>query len=345
VKVGIIGCGAIAELRARALCGRGSGSGARLVAVSDADPDRASAFARRFGARVLPGVEALVSDREVEAVIVSTPPVAHGEGVLAALSAGRSVLCEKPLAPDPLTARQMVEEAKRRNLPLMCGFNHRFFPAVSSVRELLRAGQLGALDRIRAYAGHSGAPEFSTSWITDRRVVGGGALMDNGIHIVDLVRHLAGEIVEVMARVSSRVYRLEVEDNATVQMVAANGCVIALEASWTDWSGYSFWVEACGDRGLARAAYPPMRSVYVQRPDGGRPRKRWKIFPKVQIAERLGSWRATVVETFRREHAEWLGVLDGHPPDVAATGADGARAVEIAAAAYESSRTGRPVSL
>src|SRR5262249_36150558 len=139
-------------------------------------------------------------------------------------------------------------------------------------------------------------PEFSTPWITDRGVVGGGALMDNGIHVLDLVRHLAGEIVEVMARVSSRIYGLEVEDNATVQLIAANGCVVSLEASWTDWSGYSFWVEARGDRGLARAAYPPMRSVFVERPDSGRSRKRWSLFPRVQIAERVGSWRATVVE-------------------------------------------------
>jgi predicted dehydrogenase len=342
VKIGLIGCGAIGQLRARALQGGGD---ALLTAVNDIDADRARDFARRFGARVLPSVEALVADREVEAVIVSTPPVAHADAVLAALSAGRPVLCEKPLAPDPSTARRMVEEAQKRKLPLLCGFNHRFFPAVSAVRERLRSGQLGALDRVRAYAGHAGAPEFSTSWITDRRVVGGGALMDNGIHVLDLVRHLAGEIVEVSARVSSRVYRFEVEDNAAVQMVTATGCVLLLEASWTDWKGYSFWVEARGDRGLARAEYPPMRALFVERREEGRPRKRWKLFPALQIAERIGSWRATVVETFRREHAEFLRVIGGNAPDIAATGADGARAVELAAAAYESSRLGRSVNV
>src|SRR5262249_22497839 len=107
----------------------------------------------------------------------------------------------------------------------------------------------------------------------------------------------------------------------------------------------SFWVEARGDRGLARAAHPPMRSVFVERPDSGRSRKRWSLFPRVQIAERVGSWRATVVETFRQEHAEWIEILRGSAPDVAATGAHGARPGEIAAAAYESSRLGRPVRL
>jgi predicted dehydrogenase len=340
MKVGLVGCGAIAEIRARALRG---GADGRLAAVTDLDSDRARAFARRFGVRALPSAEALVVDPEVEAVIVSTPPVAHADAVFAALAAGRSVLCEKPLAPDPVTARRMVEEAEKRKLALLCGFNHRFFPAVSAVRESLHSGKLGALDRIRAYAGHAGAPEFSTPWITDHRVVGGGALMDNGIHVLDLVRHLAGEIVEVAAHVSSRIYRLDVEDNAAVQMVTASGCLILLEASWTDWSGYSFWVEARGDQGLARAAYPPMRALLVERRERGRPRKRWKLFPRVQIAERVGSWQATVVETFRQEHAEFIGVIRGHAPVIAATGADGARAVELAHAAYRSSREGRPI--
>ena len=341
MKVGLIGCGAIAELRARAL----HKDGVLLTAVTDLDAERARAFARRFGARAVASADALLADRDVEAVIVSTPPVAHADAVLAALGAGRPVLCEKPLAPEPSTARRMVEEAQRKQLPLQCGFNHRFFPAVSAVRERLRAGQLGVLDRVRAYAGHAGAPEFSSPWITDRGVVGGGTLMDNGIHVLDLVRHLAGEIVEVTARVSSRVYKLEVEDNAAVQMRTAAGCVVTLEASWTDWRGYSFWVEARGDRGLARAAYPPMRALFVERSAGGRPRRRWNLFPGVQIAERVGSWRATVVETFRREHAEFFGVVGGAAPVISATGADGARAVELAAAAYESSRLGRSVGV
>jgi predicted dehydrogenase len=342
MNVGLVGCGAIGELRARAL---NNAKEARLVAVTDADADRAAAFAGRFHVRTCPSLDALVTDPEIEAVIVSTPPSAHAEGVLAALSAGRSVLCEKPLAPDPATARRMVIEAEKRGLAFLCGFNHRFFPAVASVREALSSGTVGSLDRVRAYAGHAGTPEFSTPWITDRQIVGGGALMDNGIHVLDLVRHLAGEIVEVTARVSSRVYDFDVEDNASVQMVAANGCIVTLEASWTDWRGYSFWVEARGNRGLARAAYPPMRALLVDRGGDGGPKKRWKLFPGVQIAERLGSWRATIVQTFRQEHAQWAGALRGIPPTVAATGADGARAVELAHAAYESSRRGGPVRL
>ncbi|MGH9443589.1 MAG: Gfo/Idh/MocA family oxidoreductase, partial [Thermoanaerobaculia bacterium] len=115
-------------------------------------------------------------------------------------------------------------------------------------------------------------------------------------------------------------------------------------ASWTHWGGYQFWVEAHGDRGVARASYAPMRASLIERNDRGRPARSFRIFPGVQIAERLGSWRSTVVATFRREFAEFALVASGGKPAVAATGEDGARAVEIVAAAYESARTGRVVA-
>jgi predicted dehydrogenase len=344
MRVGLIGCGAIGELRARALDGRGGGP--RLSAVTDADPGRARLFASRFGARAFTSPAELLASGEVDAAVVSTPPSSHAEAVYAALASGMAVLCEKPLAPDSDAARGMVEAARKAGRPLLCGFNHRFFPAVRAVREAVASGRLGAIDHVRAYAGHGGASEFTTSWMTDPKVVGGGALMDNGIHVLDLVRHFAGEIAEVAARVSSRIYGLPVEEHGVVQMVTSGGVLAELEASWTDWNGYSWWVEVHGDRGLARAAYPPMRAVVAQRNDAGRARRRWSLFPKLQIAERLGSWRATVVSTFRQEHEELARtVATGEAPRIAATGEDGARAVAVVAAAYESSRTGRIVRL
>ena len=128
-------------------------------------------------------------------------------------------------------------------------------------------------------------------------------------------------------------------------MVASGGLLAEVEASWTDWNGYSWWIEVHGEKGLARAAYPPMRALVVERDDAGRAKRRWNFFPRLQIAERLGSWQATVVSTFRQEHDELARACAGQPPRTAATGEDGARAVEIVAAAYESSRTGRVVRL
>jgi len=280
----------------------------------------------------------------VEAIVVSTPPASHAAAVDEALRAGKPVLCEKPLAADAATARRLVRDAAARGVLLMCGFNHRFFPAVEFVRDAIASGELGAVGRIRAFAGHSGARELGIPWLTDPAVVGGGALMDNGIHVLDLVRHLGGEIAEVAARTSSRIYGYPVEEDGALQMMTVDGRVALLEASWTSWGGYQFWVEAHGDRGVARASYAPMRATLVARNDRGRPGRRFRFFPGVQIAERLGSWRSTVVRTFRRELAEFARAAAGEKAAVAATGEDGARAVEIVAAAYESARTGRVVA-
>lgn len=342
MKVGLVGCGSIAELRARALDGRNGRP--FLSAVCDVDAARARSFAAAHGARAEDSVGALVSAADVDAVVVSTPPSSHAGAVEAALRAGKPVLCEKPLAADAGTARRLASEAEARGVALMCGFNHRFFPAVEFVREAMASGRLGSVGRIRAFAGHSGARELGVPWLTDPAVVGGGALMDNGIHVLDLVRHLGGEIAEVAARTSSRIYRHPVEEDGVLQMMTVDGRIALLEASWTNWGGYQFWVEAHGDRGVARASYAPMRAMLVERNDRGRPSRHFRIFPGVQIAERLGSWRSTVVETFRRELAEFTRVASGGAPAVAATGEDGARAVEIVAAAYESARTGRVVS-
>ncbi|MGH9440763.1 MAG: Gfo/Idh/MocA family protein, partial [Thermoanaerobaculia bacterium] len=228
MRVGIIGCGSIAELRARALDGRKGGP--TLTAVSDIDPERARRFAESRGARAEASVSAVVAAADVDAVIVSTPPAAHAAAVEAAIRAGKPVLCEKPLASDGPAARRLVREAAARGVALMCGFNHRFFPAVEFVRAAIESGRLGSVGRIRAFAGHPGARELTVPWLTDPAVVGGGALMDNGIHVLDLVRHLGGEIAEVAARTSSRIYGFPVEEDGALQMLTVEGRVVQLEA-------------------------------------------------------------------------------------------------------------------
>src|SRR5690606_18599864 len=104
--------------------------------------------------------------------------------------AGKNVLCEKPLAPNPTSARRMVEAAEARGLRLAVGFNQRHFPNVAWVKDCLEAGRIGRITHLRAYAGHRGLPEFRSASERDPDKIGGGALMDNGIHLIDHVRFL-----------------------------------------------------------------------------------------------------------------------------------------------------------
>ena len=190
LRFGLIGCGEIGKLRAAALARLGP---RLLVAVCDADTARASALAAASGSAAESDWRALISRPDVDVVIVSTPPHLHAEMTIAALENGKHVLCEKPLARDSGECRRMLEAAAKAGRSLATGFNYRFYPSVEKARALLDSGVIGELDHIRAYAGYS-ATAHHQAWLHDAAAMGGGALRDNGIHLIDLTRWFLGEV-------------------------------------------------------------------------------------------------------------------------------------------------------
>jgi predicted dehydrogenase len=323
----LIGCGNIGALRADALRQLPA---SRLVAVSDVDRGRAAGIASAAGAEVADGWEALVERSEVDAVIVSTPPSSHSEICLRALRSGRHVLCEKPLARSAEECRPLVQTAQERGLLLATGFNFRFFPSIRKARVLLDSGVIGELDHVRAYAGYS-ASDHSPPWVHERAVVGGGALRDNGIHLLDLTRYFIGEVSEVSGLASGRVWRFEgCEDNGFALLRSEKGCIASLHASWTEWLGYRFRVELYGTRGCILASCFPMRvrALWFDRP-GGRVRRTVDRFLGVQLLERLRSYRWVVVRSFVDELTAFAATVRGQATPLA-TGYDGLRAIEIA---------------
>jgi predicted dehydrogenase len=262
------------------------------------------------------------------------------------LEAGKHVLCEKPLARNPAECRQLVHAAGRAGRLLATGFNYRFYPAVARARQILDAGLIGDLDHVRSLAGHPGGSEFTHDWVHDPEVMGGGALLDNGIHVVDLTRYFLGEVSEVKGYATGNVWRFPgCEDNGFALLRSPAGKVAILQASWTEWRGYGFAVEIYGTRGCVRASYPPMlaRLVQVEAP-GGRPRRRTFLFPRLQIAERLRSYRWTILQSFAGELRAFAGAARGERAAIA-LGLDGLRSVQIAHAVYRSSRDGQAVRL
>ncbi len=343
VRFGLVGAGEIGRLRAAALR---NVAGCRLAALADPDAARAQAVASASGARVFADYRQMLAEGSLDAVIVSTPPQYHETIAVAALEAGKHVLCEKPLAPGIAACRRIVEAAHERSLTLATGFNQRYFPAIQFVKQTLESGDLGTLRHVKAYAGHSGLNEFRQPWEHDSQVIGGGTLMDNGIHLIDHVCHLVGEIEEVFGVASSAVWNLNgSEDNGFALLRGRNGAVATLHSSWSEWRGYHFWIEAFGDRGMARASYGPMMAAAVRldRP-GGVARRERKLFPWIAVREKLRGWQSTVRLTFEQELRDFLGLLEGKPGSIA-DGVAGLRAVEIAHAVYASSESRAAVKL
>ena len=164
----------------------------------------------------------------------------------------------------------MIDAARAAGTLLSVGYNQRYFPALKVVRDFVQSGEIGRLSHVRAYAGHVGLAEFKAPWMYDAAVMGGGALMDNGTHLVDLVRYVMGDPTEVYGQALHRVWGLDVEDEAMALLRNEDGVVASIEASWDEWKGYRFHVEAYGDRGMARAYYAPMMATVVRmdRPGG-----------------------------------------------------------------------------
>ena len=327
IRFGLIGCGDIGRLRAQAIA---DGKKHRLVAVSDVDAARAAEVANAHGAA--PGTDwtALLARDDVDAVIVSTPPSLHAEMCIAALESGKHVLCEKPLARNADECRAMIAAAKRAGRFLATGFNYRFYPSFTLARELLASGLIGELSHIRSYGGYS-ATGHNQPWVHAADVVGGGALHDIGIHMIDLTRGFLGNVEDVVRYESGRVWNYAgCEDNGFLLMRSAEGRIASLHASWTEWGRYRFLIELVGSLGTIRASCFPMRvEVLHSEQTGGRMRRRTHRFPSVFVGEHLRSYRWVVVRSFVLELDAFAAALTG-APSIIASGEDGLRAIEIA---------------
>ena len=333
LSFGLIGCGDIGQLRGRAI----AKAGHRLNAVSDVN-DRKMAQAARHGAAQVADWRALITRGDVDAVIVSTPPILHAEMTVAAMHAGKHVLCEKPLARDPAECRSMLDASTETGRVLATGFNYRFYPSFSRAREWLNAGRIGELSHIRSYGGYS---VHDQPKVHQAEIVGGGALHDIGIHLIDLTRWFLGEVEGVEGLATGKVWNFPgCEDNAFVLLRGAAGRVATIQASWTEWGRYQFVMELVGRSGRIRASCFPMfvELLSSDRP-GGPVTRTVERFPLYFLGEHLGSYRWVVVESFVRELDAFARLVRGEAGAIA-TGADGARAVEIAYSVSHADATG-----
>ena len=345
MKFGLIGAGMIGGLRTQALR---QAQGCELIAVADVDEKRAKALASLCNARAFKNFQELLSLKELDSVVVSTPPQFHEKIVLSSLESGKNVICEKPLGSTVESCRKMVETARRFKKTLTTGFNHRYFPAVQVVKKAITDGIIGELNHVRAFTGHTGLSEFEASWMHDKDIMGGGALMDNGIHMIDLARYMLDEVNEVYGFATNEVWKLDrSEDNGFALMRSPRGKIATLQASWSEWKGYHFYIEAYGDKGMAGAYYAPMKSVVISMDKpGGRPHRKVDFYPRLILKEKLKGWQSTAIQTFKEEFSDFVQLAQGvNGKYIIADGFAGFRAVEIANAVYRGSQERKPIYL
>ena len=228
--IAIVGCGLVGQKRARAL------GSARLVACADADLSRAEALARSArGARAFASWRDAVTRDEVDVVIVATTNDALAEISCAAVTAGKHVLVEKPAARSVRELDDVIDATGGSQSLVRVGFNHRYHPAFRRARELFDGGALGELMFLRGRYGHGGRPGYDREWRADPERSGGGELIDQGVHLIDLARWFLGDFAQVEGFAHTYYWQMPVDDNAFLLLRTASDRAAFLHVSCTEW--------------------------------------------------------------------------------------------------------------
>ena len=245
--VAVVGAGVVGSRRAACAAHQ-----SRLEVVADIDEARAADLARQHGARHTTRWEAAVTDGAVDVVAVCTSNKFLAPITIAALGAGKHVLCEKPMGRNVVEAAQIADAASAAGKVLKVGFTLRFHPAIRFARDICARGDLGQLFFIQASYGHGGRQGYEKEWRGNPDLAGGGELLDQGVHLLDLTRWFLGDL-EVVAAMTPR-WHWDVsplEDNAFVMLRSTGGEVASLHTSWTMWKN-RFSFEVLGRDGYAR---------------------------------------------------------------------------------------------
>ena len=242
-RIAIIGCGLIGRKRLAALppgdfaaaCDLELGRAEQLVASAR------TGYATDDAARVL-------ADPAIDAVIVCTLNAALAPLALAAIRAGKHVLVEKPGAISTKQADELIDAARAASVRVRVGFNHRFHPALLQARSLYESGALGPLMFIRGRYGHGGRVGYDREWRADPTLSGGGELIDQGVHLIDLAGWFLGDFARIEGHASTSFWDMPVDDNAFLNLRTAAGQTAWLQVSCTEWKNL-FSLEIYGRTG------------------------------------------------------------------------------------------------
>ena len=246
---GIIGCGVIADFHANAILEL-SGDAA-LVGAADALYDAAEKFSKRHGIRAFSSVEELLACPEIDVVCICTPSGYHADAVIKAARAGKHILVEKPMAISPAQLDAIERVCAETGVVLSSVSQNRFARGIKMAKKALEDGLLGKLVCADIYMKYYRSQAYydSGSWRGTKRIDGGGALMNQGIHGVDLLRYLAGDIVRVYASSKTLVRSIEVEDTLSAVVEYENGASGVIQATTSVYPGYPRRLELNGDKG------------------------------------------------------------------------------------------------
>jgi len=280
IRVGIIGCGKIAQVRH--IPEYAANPNVEVYGFYDINQARTAQLAQKYGGKAFASYEELLADETIEAVSVCTANHAHAEVTIAALKAGKHVLCEKPMAVTLEECEAMVAAAKASGKYLMIGQNQRLAKAHAKAKELIEQGAIGKVLTFRTIFGHGGPETWSIDpgsnvWFFDKTKAAMGAMADLGIHKTDMIQFVLGsKIVKTQAVLTTLDKKdatgglIGVDDNAICIYQMENGVIGTMTASWTYYAAEDNTTVIYGTKGELRLYDDPKYSVQQINADGTR---------------------------------------------------------------------------
>lgn len=322
MKIGLVGAGAIAQAYISALkqC-----PGGTLQAVADTRPDVAKVVAESCQCEAYGSHLELIDRSECDAVIICTPPSTHADIAVSFLRQGIPVLCEKPLSTDVESARLLSREAQSHDVAFTMASKFRYVEDVIHTKSILASGLVGDVVLIENTL--SSTVDMSRRWNSDPEIGGGGVLIDNGTHSVDIVRYLVGPITEVSAFEGRRVQDIPVEDTVSLFMRTESGADANVDLSWTINKARDTYIRVYGSHGIVQVGWGQSRYRQITSPD-------WIVFGSGY--DKIGA--------FQNQLNNFIGHIRDREP-LLISDVDAVASVEVIQAAYQSMRAARPVKL
>lgn len=339
IRIGLVGCGAISTQHLEAISAIAD---LRLAGVVSASAERARTVGERWDVPWFTRLEDLLGRDDLDAVTVATPSGLHPGQALAALRTGRHVIVEKPIALSVADADAVVREGRVRGLVVATISQRRFEPAIQKLHAAVEAGALGRISLIIAEGLYHRPQSYydSAAW-RGTRELDGGVLMNQAIHMIDLVRWIGGPPASVAAHIATLGHEMEAEDTASVSLRFRNGTLGEIVATTCANPEFPTELRVYGDRGHVRIV--------------GENALEWDV-PDIPAPSGVAdepapphgtgatlTWGTSAVG-YLRQYADFVEAVRAGRP-AAVTGEDGRDAVEVITAAYEADRTGRAVVL
>ena len=341
VKYGIIGCGAIAQRRHMPEAAANSHS--KVAAVADPVAERVEEIAKKYGAKAFTDYKQMLASADIDAVVVAGPNSLHAEQSIAALNAGKHVLCEKPMATTREDAKAMLDAAKKNKKFLMIGLNQRLMPPHVRAKEILKAGKLGKVLAFRTAFQHPGPEGWSVdagkSWFFKKGAAIMGVCGDLGVHKADLLRWLLGqEFAEVAGVITTLDKRdpdgklIELDDNAYLTLKTEGGVIGSMILSWTNYGVEENYTVLYCQKGVLGLGVDPEYGVVVSYANGDK-----ELHKVGEMATNVKQVASGIIDSFTKN------IETNTPPEI--DGNEGYKALDVILTAMDAGKQGKTLKI